>query len=161
MVNADERCDGQWTRVEGSQKSVLDYVLVFEEDSKLVCSMEIDEEKDITPYHIETVEGRKERKYTDHSMITMTMDMSLLNEKSKTYAMILDDCGQAKYRTILEQKKISNLITNDDIRKTYPVWRERVTEIRDGCRKKVKIRKMWKVSRKLTSVKKKITRQLK
>ena len=112
--------------------------------------MEIDEEKDITPYHIEVLEGKKERKYTDHCMITMTMDMSLQSEKSKTYAMVLDECGQAKYRTILEQKKISNLINDDDIRKTYPVWRECVTEIRDSCRKKVKIKKKWKVNRKLT-----------
>ena len=75
--------------------------------------------------------------------------------------MVVDEDGWAKYRERLQIENVSNLINNDDIRKTYPIWRGKVTEILDQCRKKVKIRKRWKVSRKLTSVKKKITRKLK
>ena len=34
MVNADEKCEGLWTRKEGASESVLDYVLMWEEDMK-------------------------------------------------------------------------------------------------------------------------------
>ena len=44
---------------------------------------------------------------------------------------------------------------------TYPIWREKVTEIKELCSKKVKIQKKWKVCRKLTTAKKRITRELK
>merc|ERR1712096_426937 len=118
---------------------------------KLVNNMEIDEAKDITPYYVEKKDGAEERKYTDHCMITAAMNLSILDEKSNTYAMVMDDNGRANYREILEQKKVSNLINNDDIRKTYPAWRKKVTDIRDSCRKKVKIQKKWKVCRKLTT----------
>ena len=51
--------------------------------------------------------------------------------------------------------------SNEDIRKTYSRWNQRVVEINDLCSKRVKIKKKWKVCRKLTTAKKKITRQLK
>ena len=34
IVNAEECCNGLWTRVQGEQKSVIDYMIVFEEPSK-------------------------------------------------------------------------------------------------------------------------------
>ena len=49
-VNADSCCEGLWTRIEGQERSVLDYVIMFEEDMRLLGNMKIDEEKDITPY---------------------------------------------------------------------------------------------------------------
>ena len=88
MINAEECCEGLWTRIEGDQKSILDYVLVFEEDVRLVRKMEIDDSRDITPYYIEKTNGKMERKYTDHFMITTAWNMSLLAEKNKTYIMI-------------------------------------------------------------------------
>ena len=161
ILNAEECCSGLWTRIEGSQKSVLDYVLVSEEHTNLVRSMEIDEAKDITPYYVEKGDNGDETKYTDHCMMTATMNISLLREKSKTYTMVMDENGWAKYRHMLEEENVSDIINNCDITTTYPIWRCKVSEILDQCRKKVKIRKRWKVSRKLTSVKKSITRKLK
>ena len=78
MLNAEEGCEGLWTRIEGPKKSVLDYILVFEDDLKLVNNMEIDEAKDITPYYVEKKDGAEERKYTDHCMITAAMCWSKL-----------------------------------------------------------------------------------
>ena len=53
LVNADACCEGLWTRIEGQERSVLDYVIMFEEDVRLLGNMKIDEEKDITPYCVE------------------------------------------------------------------------------------------------------------
>ena len=76
--------------------------------------------------------------------------------------MVLDADGKVRYQEALKKEKVSSLITNEDIRVTYPKWRKRVTEIRDMCSKKVKIQNEWKVCRKLTTAKKKqITRELK
>ena len=37
MVNAEEVCEGLWTREEREEKSILDSVMVFERDIKTVC----------------------------------------------------------------------------------------------------------------------------
>ena len=80
LVNAETCCEGLWTRKEGESKSVLDYVIVSEEDLDLVERMEIDEEKDIiTPYYVEKVGGKDVRQYTDHCMIK-TESFALTNE---------------------------------------------------------------------------------
>ena len=161
LVNSEECCDGLWTRIEGLKKSVLDYVIVFEEDMKLVNRMEIDEAKDITPYHVERAGNLVEIKHTDHSMITATLNIASIAQKSKSYAMVLDSEGKVEFQKALKDENVSSIITDDDILVTYPIWREKVTTIRDMCSKKVKIQKKWKVCRKLTAVKKRITKELK
>ena len=48
-VNGQECCEGTWTRKEGNNKSIIDYVIVFEEDLNLVQKMVIDEDQNKTP----------------------------------------------------------------------------------------------------------------
>ena len=57
IVNADPCCEGLWTRIEGQERSVLDCAIMFEEDAGLLQNMKIDEEKDITPYYVDTGNG--------------------------------------------------------------------------------------------------------
>ena len=161
LVNADCCCEGIWTRIEGMSRSVLDYVIVFKDDIHLVERMQVDEEKDITPYYVERIGGEDVRRYTDHSMITTMMKLNYQAEKSKTYAMVMDDEGYKKFREKLKEDKVSEILDGDDIRQTYTIWSKKVMEIKDSCSKRVKIKKRWKVCRKLTAAKKKITRQLK
>ena len=115
IVNAEECCEGLWTRVEGIQKSVLDYILVFEKDTKLVNRMRIDEEKDITPYYVEKTEGKEERKYTDHYMITAMMNISM-KETCKKYVNILNEEGWAKFREELQKEKVSEITSHKNTR---------------------------------------------
>ena len=162
IVNAEESCNGLWTRVQGEEKSVIDYMIVFEEDLHMVQKMEIDEEKDITPYYVDTCGDKEERKYTDHCMITMKMDVTLQVEVQPSYVRILDEKGCSQFRKELQEQNVSKIIAQDkDIRQSYREWNEKVLKIRDRCSKKVKIRKQWKGSRKLSSQKKQITRELK
>ena len=51
LVNKTNTCKGLWTRVEGNQKSVLDYVIMNKDDLDLVEEMTIDEERSITPWY--------------------------------------------------------------------------------------------------------------
>ena len=161
MVNADCCCEGLWTRIEGASRSVLDYVIVFEDDIHLVEKMQIDEEKDITPYYVEKCGGEVIRQYTDHCMITTMMKMNCQVERSRTYAMVLDEKGYQKFKEKLEEEKVSKILEEGDIRQTYPEWSKKVMELKKSCSKRVKIQKKWKVCRKLTAVKRRITRQLK
>ena len=162
LVNAETCCEGLWTRKEGESKSVLDYVIVSEEDLDLVERMEIDEEKDITPYYVEKVGGKDVRQYTDHCMIKTEMNISMEAKQGKKYAYVLDEDACERFRKKLEEEKVSELITNEeDIRTTYQAWSEKIIQVRDSCSKRVKIQKKWKVCRKLTAAKKRITRELK
>ena len=161
IVNAETSCQGLWTRIEGTCKSILDYIIVFEDDLDLVRTMEIDEGKDITPYYVEKVGGKETRTYTDHCMMTINMNISMGIQKSKTYAYVLDKEGIERFQKRLKEEKVSKIIEKGDIRESYKIWSDKVLQIRSGCCKRIKIKKRWKVCRILTKAKKSITKELK
>ena len=47
MLNVDEKCEGVYTRVQGNERSVIDYFLASEGMSSLLDNMKIDEEKEV------------------------------------------------------------------------------------------------------------------
>ena len=49
LLNASDRSEGLWTRVEGQSKSVLDYVIINEESEAAFEKMKIDEDKEFSP----------------------------------------------------------------------------------------------------------------
>ena len=134
---------------------------MFEEDTELLINMKIDEEKDITPYYVESENGVDVRTYTDHCMIKANLNIQLQATKGKTYSMILDDDGCNRFREKLEEAKVSDLLDSGSIQEAYTIWNKKVLEIRESCCKRVKIRKNWKICRLLTKAKKRITRELK
>jgi exonuclease III len=73
IMNSSKACEGTWTRVEGCKKSVLDYIMINEEDEELVKCMWIDEEHNITPYHRQ--EGRTI--YSDHNAMVMDVNWNM------------------------------------------------------------------------------------
>ena len=161
IVNADPCCEGLWTRIEGQERSVLDYAIMFEEDAGLLQNMKIDEEKDITPYYVDTGNGIDARKYTDHCMVKVNLNIQLQADVGMTYSMILDKEGCDKFRERLEKENVSDLLNGNNIQETYSIWNKKVLQIRESCCKRVKIRKSWKVCRMLTKIKKSITREMK
>ena len=161
ILNGGESCEGRWTRIEGESKSIIDYAITFEHDLRLVRSMYIDEEKNITPYNLQVTAGTKERIYTDHCMISVSMDVQLQQEVKQTRIKVLNKDGLAQFKEKINKQKISRLIDGTDIRESYTRWNNEVIRIRDSCCKTVKARKIWKVNRKLTVSKKKITKELK
>ncbi len=161
LGNAQEICEGLWTRIEGTKKSVIDYVLVAEEDLGLIKHMSIDEAKDITPYHLDP-DNKTTRIYTDHCMVTLTMDITVIEESKQKNIRILDKEGWKKFQVELGKEKVSEILTAErDIRLSYPEWQKAVTKIRDKYKKKVRACKKWKICRELTTAKKAITRELK
>jgi hypothetical protein len=53
IVNAEEKCNGLWTRKEGTSRSIIDYVLMWKEDVEYLNYMEIDEQQEYTPCSID------------------------------------------------------------------------------------------------------------
>ena len=73
ILNSAPQCEGKWTRIEGEQKSILDYVIVNENEVGKLKWMKIDEEKLITPYTI--TKGRMIP--SDHCAITASFDWTI------------------------------------------------------------------------------------
>jgi exonuclease III len=70
IVNAEEKCNGLWTRKEGTSKSIIDYVLMWKEDVEYLDFMEIDEQQEYTPYSIDC----SKTTYSDHFAIELKMN---------------------------------------------------------------------------------------
>ena len=156
--NAQETCEGLWTRIEGQQKSVLDYVIMFEEDTQLFVNMKIDEDKTITPYYIDE---NNVRTYTDHCTITGTLNIMMAESPQPKYVKAMTEKAWAKFREEIEEKEINKMIDGRDIRTSYKEWSDTVIMTHEKCKQKVKRNRPWKVSRKLIANKKNITRMLK
>ena len=49
IINANEhKCKGKWTREQGEERSIIDYVITSQEYMDTIYNMEIDEEKQYT-----------------------------------------------------------------------------------------------------------------
>ena len=49
VLNANQKCIGTWTRVLGSEKSVIDYAMVLQGDEQYITEIRIDDDKVDTP----------------------------------------------------------------------------------------------------------------
>ncbi len=115
--------------------------------------------KNITPYHVD--KSRNERVYTDHCMIMGTLNITMTEEAQPTYVRVMGEKGWAKFREETEEMKLSELIDNRCIKTSYTEWNDAVLRTKKKCSRKVKLRRTWKVNRKLTAAKKSIARELK
>ena len=70
VCNFDEKCSGQWTRIQVKKdeeiRSTLDYIVVQKEMFGSLSSILIDEEKIFTPYRETKVRKKKKITYSDH-----------------------------------------------------------------------------------------------
>ena len=86
IINGESnKCEGLWTREQGEEKSVIDYVITTKKDLNTIKTMKIDEEKEFGIYKVE-IQGTKQcRKiYSDHNAIMLNMDfISKMEAKGK------------------------------------------------------------------------------
>ena len=61
LLNATEKCEGTYTRIEGDQKSAIDFILVNRNLYKMSTSLKIDEKKEL--FHL-----------SDHTMLTLELE---------------------------------------------------------------------------------------
>ena len=77
MVNSHPKTKGLWTRIQGSQKAVIDYVLITKRNEERLKQVVIDDKKEYTPFNT------KDGTYTDHCSIFMSMDWKMKLEEQK------------------------------------------------------------------------------
>ena len=131
IINKSDRCEGLWTRKEGNNKSIIDYVLTAKENEKHVDKMIIDENKTFTPFHI--VKNRTI--YTDHCAIVVKMNLYIACKIEQN-----DNIWAVNKETLKKFEKLttnSNLIKiakeQNDIKTKYSKWQNEVEKIMKKC----------------------------
>ena len=73
---------GFWTREQGGEKSIMDYVILTMRDLNTIKSMKIDEEKEFGIYRVEEIQGTKQGRkiYSDISAIMLDIDFIIKME---------------------------------------------------------------------------------
>ena len=137
-------CEWTWTRtVLGEvKKSTLDYIIVEKDNSSSVSEANIDEGKEITPYH-----GTTHKTYTDHRAITITINTSVLETTDNRKKKVMTSKGYKKFATLLKENRVSEVWKEKStIENMYKKWSNQVINIKNKCmtkrRKKNKSRKV-------------------
>jgi hypothetical protein len=89
------------------------------------------------------------------------MNIAAPHEPPPSKITVVDKEGWNRFQQKLEEEKVSQMIDKNSIKTSYTKWNEKILEIRKKCSKKVKLVKKWKVCRKITAAKKRVTSELK
>ena len=159
IVNALDVCGGKWTRVEGDSKSILDYMMIWEEDEKAVKYMKVDEERESAPV------GYRDGKMTtsDHNVLTMEIDWCMLEkQKPKEERKILTKKGEKKCQEEIARKKVSMIMEKSgSFQDLYKEWKVEVTQIMEENKTTVKNQNPRKAIRNLIKKKKELKKEAK
>ena len=86
-------------------------MLIEETNTDRINKMEIDEKKIWTPYHIARKNGVLQEIYTDHAAIKLEIAWKKEQGKRKEKKWIMTRQGYEKFREMINQEKISEIIT--------------------------------------------------
>ena len=118
-----EKCKGVWTRVQGEEKSIIDYVLTDASSANTVKEMKIDEEKQYGLHKLDknTATNENRKIYSDHNSILINLDFDTPNEEERPKKIITKE-GYKRYRTIIEEENVSKLLKSGDLQESYNKW---------------------------------------
>ena len=137
IMNTSKKCQGVWTRTDGSKRSILDYVIVENEDEELVKEMIIDEEREITPNHNQ--DGRTI--YSDHFTIKLEMNWNMRYKAGEHSRTVINEETNAEFELkTTESDLLSIWKTTANSQEKYSKWNKEVTDIAESIyvRKKKK-----------------------
>ena len=158
LVNGSSVCRGTWTRVEGNHKSVLDYVIMNNEDLELVEDMLIDEERNITPYH----QSDERKIFTDHNAIMLKINWNMRYKRGEHSKISMNKNTKAKFKEKTMKGKLTNIWNKHDAPRDtqtkYTEWNEEVKRI---AKETFTVKKVKKHDRKEIRMLKKKKKELK
>ena len=129
ILNQSDKCQGLWTRSEGSSKSVLDYAIIDDESESAFLSMVIDEEREFSPASYD----QNHVSYSDHNVLILEFNWVLMEIKKEKARKrdVMTTKGYIRYRDELKQEQVADiLIQNDgDCEQKYGEWKRKVEEI--------------------------------
>ena len=134
IINKEkEVCKGLWTRVQGQERSILDYVLTNSKLLSTVTEMIVDENKQYSAFKLE----KSRKTYSDHNAILLKLNLETAIEKQKN--RIITKCGyKKKYRNKLTETQISGVLKKDTVQESYNKWsgevQNNIKEVEKICR---------------------------
>ena len=126
IINADKsKCRGIWTREQGKEKSVIDYVITNSQQSETMKKMQIDEDEQYGLYRVEKQNGEESRVYSDHHAILVNMNLNI-NEGTRKKKKFITQKGYQKYHIGVKTGKISQILEQGELQESYNKWAEAV-----------------------------------
>ena len=126
ILNNNKNAKGTWTRIEGNCKSVIDYILISAENEKSITEVYIDEEKMITPYHI----NKNRTIYSDHCAIVIKANWYIKGEKQEDLVKIIDENALGRFKKLTNQKILTKIAKGtEDLKTRYTKWQKRLNNI--------------------------------
>ena len=115
IINKEkEVCKGLRTRVQGQERSILDYFLTNSKLLSTVTEVIVDENKQYSAFKLE----KNRKTYSDHNAILLKLNLVTAIEKQKKNRTITK-CSYKKYRNKLTQTQISGILKKDTIQESY------------------------------------------
>ena len=123
ILNAvKDKCKGKWTRIQGEEKSIIDYIITETLSVEKVKEMKIDEERQYGLYKLEKNTKNENKKiYSDHHAILINLDFETVPEEIKP-SKIITSQGYKRYKRILEEENISKIVENGQLQESYDNW---------------------------------------
>ena len=128
IINAHPKCQGLWTRQEGGKKSVLDYIIIDKEHVESIKEMNIDEEREITPYSQGEIKG--ERTYTDHNMIKVNINWRITSINRNQERLTMNEKSKKNFKEATENGKLTEIWEREgSVQERYNIWSEEVEKV--------------------------------
>ena len=156
LLNASDRSEGLWTRVEGQSKSVLDYVIINEESEAAFEKMKIDEDKEFSPIGTGT--------HSDHNVMIAKFNWFIIEkERSAEKRKIITPKGYADIKEEMANSKIASILQNEteSTQTVYGQWKKKVSDIVTRNSTTVKKRNPRKKIKLLVQTKKRLKKEAK
>ena len=134
ILNKSKVCKGEWTRVEGEKRSILDYVLMKKEDEEALLSMLIDEDKVFAPGGINE---EKEAVYSDHNTVICEFDWLFEQEKRDVKQKVITTKGYQKISQEIQENNIKDRRSAWNRRRTHGLGKLCSYNIRDNAFQKL------------------------
>ena len=148
VMNISDKCKGKWTRTEGAKESIIDYVITT--DTELITSIEIDEERNFSPFHLKKEKEYTRRVYSDHNVMKITLNWKraadVRNERIKRKVMTKK--GHERFQTLMNENRFQDTINpTGSVKKEYTNWASKVWKLYQSQMTQVKIQNRCKVDR--------------
>ena len=161
ILNGTNQCKGLWTRIEGESRSVLDYMIVLEEDSNSL-QMNIDEAKLYTPFRLIQKGTNVEECYTDHCAIIVEIDWSMTMKANKIEKKVMTEKSYKEYKRKIQEDQVHKIWQKDGtITELYEEWNDNIMKIVETCKRPPRKKSENKTIRKLISAKRKLKKDVK
>ena len=159
VLNAVDSCVGTWTREEGGSKSVLDYVVIDQEDERAVVDVKIDEEKEYAPVNL----GENLGVTSDHNAILTKLNWLVETENiKKAPRTIITKKGYAKIEEGIRERNLVNIFSKDEpVDELYEEFKGEMDKLIEQNKTTLKKDNKRKSIRVLIKVKKSIKQKIK